>query len=70
MRVGNRLPTYVATWPRGPWHRLTDVEMATAEYMEWFNRRLHPAIGGVPPAEYEAAYYTQPQPRSEAGPNN
>lgn len=44
--------------------------MATAEYMEWFNRRLHPAIGGVPPAEYEAAYYTQPQPRSEAGSNN
>ena len=45
--------------------------MATAEYMDWFNtRRLHPAIGGVPPAEYEAAYYTQPQPGSEARPNN
>jgi hypothetical protein len=32
--------------------------------------RLHTAIGGVPPAEYEAAYYAQTQPPSEVGPNN
>ena len=55
----------------GPWKSLADVELATAEYVHWFNtRRLHTAIGGVPPAEYEAAYYAQTQPDPEAGPNN
>jgi putative transposase len=54
----------------GPWKSLADVELATAEYLDWFNtRRLHTAIGGVPPAEYEAAYYAQTQPDPEAGPN-
>jgi putative transposase len=55
----------------GPWKTLADVELATAEYVNWFNnKRLHTAIGGVPPAEYEAAYYAQTQPDPEAGPNN
>jgi putative transposase len=55
----------------GPWKTLADVELATAEYVNWFNtRRLHTAIGGIPPAEYEAAYYAQTQPDPEAGPNN
>jgi len=41
----------------GPWRSLADVELATAEYVDWFNnKRLHTAIGGVPPAEFEAAY--------------
>jgi putative transposase len=54
----------------GPWRSLTDVGLATAEYVDWFNtRRLHTSIGGVPPAEYEAAYYAQTQPDPEAGPN-
>ena len=57
--------------PRGPWRTLADVELATAEYVDWFNtRRLHTAIGGVPPAEHEAAYYAQTQPDPEAGPKN
>ena len=55
----------------GPWRSLADVELATAGYVHWFNhKRLHTAIGGVPPAEYEAAYYAQTQPDPEAGPNN
>ena len=55
----------------GPWRDLADVELATAEYVDWFNnQRLHTAIGGVPPAEFEAAYYAQSQPDPEAGPNN
>jgi putative transposase len=54
----------------GPWRSLADVELATAGYVDWFNtRRLHTAIGGVPPAEYEAAYYAQNQPDPEAGSN-
>jgi len=55
----------------GPWKTLAHVELATAQYVDWFNnRRLHTAIGGVPPAEREAAYYAQNQPPPEAGPNN
>jgi putative transposase len=54
----------------GPWRSLGDVELATADYVDWFNtRRLHTAIGGVPPAEFEAAYYAQNQPDPEAGSN-
>jgi putative transposase len=56
---------------QGPWKSLADVELATAEYLDWFNtRRLHTPIGGVPPDEYQAAYYAQTQPPTEAGPNN
>ena len=39
---------------RGPWRGLDDVELATLEYVDWFNhRRLHSAIGDIPPVEYE-----------------
>lgn len=42
---------------RGPWTGINDVEIATAEYIDWFNnRRLHGEIGHVPPAELEATY--------------
>ncbi|AXE38162.1 hypothetical protein JS278_02937 [Acidipropionibacterium virtanenii] len=42
---------------RGPWTGINDVEIATAEYVDWFNnRRLHGEIGHVPPAEFEATY--------------
>jgi hypothetical protein len=34
---------------RGPWRSLADVELATAEYVGWYNRRLHSTIGGIPP---------------------
>lgn len=44
--------------PRGPWSRLEDLELATLEWVWWFNNhRLLKPIGLVPPAEYEAAYY-------------
>jgi putative transposase len=46
---------------RGPWRGLDDVEYATLEYVDWFNhRRLHGALGMLPPAEFEAAYHQQP----------
>jgi putative transposase len=45
---------------RGPWRSLEQVELATAEWVDWWNqRRLHSADGDLPPAEYEAFYYRQ-----------
>ena len=45
---------------RGPWRTLDDVEIATLEWVEWFNnRRLHTELGDVPPAEREAEFYRQ-----------
>jgi putative transposase len=43
---------------RGPWRTPDQVEFATLEYIDWFNnRRLHGAIGYVPPAEREEEFY-------------
>ena len=43
---------------KGPWKSLDDLELAVAEYIDWFNhRRLHGEIGLVPPAEYEDTHY-------------
>jgi putative transposase len=43
---------------KGPWRTLEQVELAAAEWIDWYNnRRLHTSIGDLPPAEYEAAYY-------------
>lgn len=45
-------------WRRGPWRSLKDVEHATLDWVDWFNRRrLLASIGYVPPADAEAAYY-------------
>ena len=39
---------------RGPWRGMDDLEIATLEWVDWFNhRRLHGELGMVPPAEYE-----------------
>lgn len=36
------------------------VEMATLEWVDWFNnRRLLEPIGNIPPVEAEANYYAQ-----------
>ena len=43
---------------RGPWRGLDDVEIATLEWVDWFNnRRLFEAIGNIPPAEAETNHY-------------
>jgi putative transposase len=43
---------------KGPWRSIDDLEIAVAEYIDWFNhRRLHGEIGLVPPAEYEELHY-------------
>lgn len=43
---------------RGPCRTVDQVELATAEWVDWWNhRRLHEACGHLPPAEREAAYH-------------
>ena len=45
---------------QGPWRSLEHVELATAEWVDWWNQtRLHGAIGDILPAEYEANYHHQ-----------
>lgn len=57
--------------PRDPWRSFADVELATSEWVGWFNRqRLHSSIGDIPPAEHEATYYAQHRPRPSAGVNS
>jgi putative transposase len=51
---------------KGPWRSIDDLEIAVAEYTDWYNhRRLHGEIGLVPPSEYEALHApaSQPAPR-------
>jgi transposase InsO family protein len=44
----------------GPWRSLEAVELATLEWVDWFNnRRLLEPIGNIPPAEAEARFYAQ-----------
>jgi len=43
---------------KGPWKNIDDLEIAVAEYIDWFNhRRLHGEIGLIPPTEHEETYY-------------
>lgn len=43
---------------RGMWRGIDDLEIATAEWVDWYNqRRLHGELGHVPPIEHEAAYW-------------
>jgi putative transposase len=53
--------------PRKPWRTIEEVELATAEWVDWFNhRRLYEYCGDVPPVELEAAHYTQRRPQRTA----
>jgi len=62
--------------PKGGWKSVVDVELAVAEYIDWFNhRRLHGELAQVPPAEFEAnhwashevQHYPEPAVLTEAG---
>jgi transposase InsO family protein len=42
----------------GPWKGLEAIEVATLDWVDWYNnRRLHSQIGHIPPAEAEANYH-------------
>jgi putative transposase len=52
---------------QGPWRTIDDLEIATLEWVDWYNhRRLHTACDNLPPAEYEALYYLQKEPATLA----
>lgn len=52
---------------RGPWTNIDDLEIAVAEYIDWFNfRRLHGEIGLIPPAEHETNHYRTTLPEQPA----
>jgi putative transposase len=45
---------------KGPWKSIDDLEIAVAEYVEWFNhRRLHGEIGLISSVEHEDNNYRQ-----------
>jgi putative transposase len=45
---------------RGPWRTLEHVELATAEWVNWWSQhRLHGATDNLPPAEYERRWWEQ-----------
>jgi putative transposase len=44
----------------GPWRTASQVELATLEWVGWWNQhRLHGALDHIPPAEHEANYYRE-----------
>ena len=46
--------------PAGGWKNVTDVEIAVAEYIDWYNhRRLHGELSHVPPVEFETNHWSQ-----------
>ncbi len=45
----------------GPWNDVSEVTLATAEWIHWFNNvRLHSWCGDVPPLEFEQSYWQRP----------
>ena len=53
--------------PRRPWRTIDQLELATAEYVDWFShRRLYEACGDIPPAELEEAFHAQQADLAEA----
>ncbi|HEV7790789.1 MAG TPA: IS3 family transposase [Pseudonocardia sp.] len=45
---------------RGPWRGPDHVELATLEWVDWFNhRRIHSFCGNMPPVEFEHRYHRQ-----------
>ena len=52
---------------RGPWRSFEAVDLATLEWVDWFNnRRLLEPIGNIPPAEVEEPHYAMLEPSDMA----
>ncbi len=45
---------------KGPWRTADDVELATFEWVDWYNnRRIHSGCGNMSPADFESLFYMQ-----------
>jgi putative transposase len=50
----------------GPWRGLENLELATVEWVDWFNhRRLFHELGRIPPAEFEENHCVQAESEHE-----
>ena len=49
--------------PKAEWQGLADVQLATLNWVDWFNKeRVHSALGYVSPFDFEAMYYDKINP--------
>jgi putative transposase len=56
---------------RRPWRTLHQVEIATLEWVDWFNnRRIYEHCGDMTPIELEDLYYQHNEDRQPAGLSN
>jgi len=54
------------THREGSWRGVDDLELATLNWVDWFNTtRLHSALGYLPPIEYETEYYRHINPQQQ-----
>jgi putative transposase len=54
-------------WHDGPFATVNQLELATADWVDWFNtERLHSSLDYLTPVEFEAAYYHQSGPQEAA----
>ena len=56
--VNGLYKTEVIEYLKQQWQGVSDVELATLEWVDWFNKtRIHSTIGYVSPFEFERRYY-------------
>jgi putative transposase len=56
-------------WHDGPWRSVDDLELATANYVWWFNNcRIHSGIDYDTPVEHEEKYYREQHPGEQIAP--
>jgi len=54
--------------PRGQWKTCEQVEIATLEYVDWYNhRRPHSGAADLPPADFETLHQSANPDLAEAG---
>ena len=61
--VNGLYKTEVIEYLKADWQGLADVQLATLNWVDWFNKeRVHSALGYVPPFDFEAMYYDKINP--------
>ena len=61
--VNGLYKTEVIEYLKADWRGLADVQLATLNWVDWFNKkRVHSALGYVSPFDFEAIYYDKINP--------